>query len=104
MMNCLRCGHTQVRTENEVFGSGSLLEANTKCESCGHERYWAHGYFQPATREETSEFINSGALEALTYRASKSGWHFGLVEVRLLMDFMYGGEPSDNEKIYRIEA
>lgn len=43
--SCNKCGGS-----NEVYGNPfdpeSSGEAKTKCGDCGHEDYWAHGFFE----------------------------------------------------------
>ena len=55
------------------------------------------------TRKEVAEFINSGKLDEQVTREAKGYWHFGLVDLRLLMDFIYGGEPKEDEKIIKLD-
>ena len=51
------------------------------------------------TRAETADYINSGDH-------SKAGeytcHHFGLVELRRIIDFIYGDKPKEDELIYRL--
>lgn len=55
------------------------------------------------SRKEAAEYINSGEhlKEKLNFewKSSQMPHHFGKHELRKIMDFIYGGEPKDNEKI-----
>jgi hypothetical protein len=55
------------------------------------------------TREEVAGFINSGSCMKKMWDV-KNMWHFGKADLRVLMDFIYEGEPEkETEKIKRIE-
>ncbi|MCK5307066.1 MAG: hypothetical protein KAJ73_00510 [Zetaproteobacteria bacterium] len=53
------------------------------------------------TRAEVAAFINEGSLEQSKPNGCRE-WHVGKVELRQLMDFIYGGEPLIDERIVRI--
>ena len=52
------------------------------------------------TRAAVAQYINSGALADDAEAMGRGGYvHFGRVELRLLMDFIYGGKPAQREEI-----
>lgn len=55
------------------------------------------------SRKEVVEYIQSGALEK-ECTGMKSYWHFGKVELRKLLDFVYEGDPSEDEKLDRVDG
>lgn len=51
-------------------------------------------------RKEAAEYINSGkASEGIEAFVNKDGFHFGKLELRKLMDFIYEGKPEKDEEI-----
>ena len=50
------------------------------------------------TRKEVAEYINSEELSKEAMKTMKSFDHFGKVEVRLLLDFVYEGKPKNNNE------
>ena len=50
------------------------------------------------TRKEVAEYINSGELSREAMKVIKHGQHFGKIEVRLLLDFVYEGKPKNNNE------
>ena len=56
------------------------------------------------SRAEVADFINTGECCEIADATNKGATHFGKVELRILMDFIYGGEPQDdNELIVKLE-
>lgn len=55
------------------------------------------------TRKEVAEYINSGKCVKDAETNKGAMWHFGLLELRALMDFIYEGKPEDNELITKID-
>ncbi len=54
------------------------------------------------SREEAVKFIESYDVNHLA-GSRKHGWHYGMMEVRALLDFLYNGEPkTDEEKLTRL--
>ena len=52
------------------------------------------------TREEVAAFINDQFRDKYVCSREKGGWHYGKQDLRVLMDFLYDGEPlSDEQKI-----
>ena len=52
------------------------------------------------TREEVAAFINDQFSKAYVCSREKGAWHYGRQDLRVLMDFLYDGEPlSDEQKI-----
>ena len=49
-------------------------------------------------REEVAQFINEGRNYSKDFRREKCSWHFGLLELRDLMDFIYGEQPKSEEE------
>lgn len=59
------------------------------------------------SRREVVEFIESQDNPYVMYVARKSDqvtcWHFGLVEMRMILDFIYDGAPkSEDEELTRL--
>ncbi len=50
------------------------------------------------TRKEAARYINSGELSREAMKTIKHSQHFGKVEVRLLMDYIYDGKPKDTKE------
>ena len=52
------------------------------------------------TREEVAAFINDQFRDKYGCSREKGGWHYRKQDLRVLMDFLYDGEPlSDEQKI-----
>ena len=52
------------------------------------------------TREKAVRLIESQFIDQKVYREKGGGWHYGLQELRELMDFIYNSEPlNDKEKL-----
>ena len=49
------------------------------------------------TRVEVAEYVSSGECQDDAEKTDKTCHHFGLCELRCLMDFIYESEPTDNE-------
>ena len=43
---CNKCGEKSNLIGAEDYDSGVMSEARTVCGSCGHEDYWAFGFFE----------------------------------------------------------
>lgn len=39
---------------NKDFFGGTMHEADTVCEKCGHKDHWAHGFFKSSTKIESN--------------------------------------------------
>ena len=50
------------------------------------------------TREEIARFVEKQFLWSHNCRLSKTAHHYGMQEVRELMDFIYGEEPQSEEQ------
>ncbi len=56
------------------------------------------------TRKEVAKFINDGVPEG-EVREKDTCWHYGMQEIRELMDFIYEGKPeSDDENITNLDT
>lgn len=42
---CPKCNSPNECTNCDYLDGHMLLECKTKCTKCGHENYWAHGFF-----------------------------------------------------------
>ena len=56
------------------------------------------------TRKEVAEYINSGQCYDDCVQEKRPVWHFGKLEVRKIMDFIYGDEPEKDECIHAIRG
>ena len=55
------------------------------------------------SRENAITFIES--YDTNYSKNKKDGWHYGLIELRELLDFLYNSEPkTDKEKLTRLGA
>lgn len=55
------------------------------------------------TRQEVVEHIHSGKLEEGKTDVTRQ-WHFGRIEMKRLLDYIYGGEPeSEAEELLGID-
>lgn len=53
------------------------------------------------SREETARFIEAQLNDKAQPIPAKSGWHYGRAELRQLLDFIYGGPPTNsNEALF----
>lgn len=50
------------------------------------------------SRKEVAEYINTRRSECCD-RNVKSAWHYGLVELRELMDFIFECKPKDKSEL-----
>lgn len=50
------------------------------------------------SRQETAEFINN--LEVGS-NPKQEGWHFGMLDLRDIMDFIYEGKPASKDEEIR---
>ena len=50
------------------------------------------------TRQEVARYINSGELSREAMKTIKHSQHFGKVEVRLLLDYVFDGKPKNNNE------
>ena len=50
--SCNKCGEVNDITVTDSM-DGRLMECKTKCESCGFEDYWAHGWFESSQNIES---------------------------------------------------
>lgn len=55
------------------------------------------------TRKEVAQLINSGELSDEKWELARLH-HFGLFELRKLMDFIYEGEPKKDEYINTLDS
>ena len=54
------------------------------------------------TREEVARYINSGDnVKNASLQNSMTGWHYGKVELRDLMDYIYGGKPTNEDQLIK---
>jgi len=57
------------------------------------------------SREEVAEFVNSGKLYEAGQATGTTLTHFGKVELRMLLDFIYGGPPiTEAERVTSIDG
>lgn len=55
------------------------------------------------TREEVANFVNAQLHYTHDCKFPKGeAWHYGIQELRELMDFIYESEPTESEKIKRL--
>ncbi|MBL4940051.1 MAG: hypothetical protein JKY81_00140 [Colwellia sp.] len=50
--SCNACGGVNEINVTASCG-GHMEEAKTKCKTCGHEDYWAHGFFEGSEEVES---------------------------------------------------
>ncbi len=56
------------------------------------------------TREEVIEMIHQGELEKIKSNSQGDRAGFGMIEMRALLDFIYCGEPkNDNELLLTLD-
>lgn len=46
MGSCNKCSGENEMTVTDTMDSHFITEAKTKCNECGFEDYWAHGWFE----------------------------------------------------------
>lgn len=51
------------------------------------------------SREEVISYMHSKEFWDQIDKMKKSAWHFGLCELRLLMDFIYESPPKNDKEI-----
>ena len=50
--SCNACGGNNEVTVTDTL-EGHLMECKTKCKDCGHDDYWAHGFFESSQEMES---------------------------------------------------
>ena len=57
------------------------------------------------TRKEVAEYINSSQMISDAHDAcpKKYEWHIGKQELKVLLDFIYEGEPEEDELIINLD-
>jgi len=53
------------------------------------------------TRKEATEFINNQLFNWDSLKEKKDKWHYGSLELRNLLDYIYGYIPKDREEFIR---
>jgi predicted nucleic-acid-binding Zn-ribbon protein len=56
---CIKCqGNNDIKI-TDTLDSWLIMEAETKCQKCGHKNYWAHGYYQSFEEENFLKEYNA---------------------------------------------